>query len=328
MVCVEVNDLMQYQTTHQAMGTVMAHKAFGEGAELCLAAICGEIDTLEMLMSRFIPESEISRINGSSGLGEATPVSRLVLDILIQSKELSQRCGGLFDVTIGPLVELWGRSKQTGALPTSESIDLTLPLVNYQDLLLDPYQQTARLKTPGQAIDLGGIGKGFAGDRVMEIFREFGITSAYSNIGGNVVVIGAKPDGSLWQIGVQHPRRPQEVISALAVTDKAVVTSGDYQRSYIASEDFKYHHILDPRIGFPATSDLVSVTTIAENAVIADVLSTTLFIAGEEGAMAILRGFPGVEAVLINRELEVLITSGLNGCFHPQTNIRIRELNS
>ena len=323
---VKMNELTQFQTTHQAMGTIMMHKAFGEDAELCLAAICEEIDALEMLMSRFIPESEISRINESSGLGEPIPVSQPVLDVLMQSAELSGRCRGLFDVTVGPLVELWARSRQTSAPPSSGSIESILPLINHHDLMVDPYQQTARLRLSGQAIDLGGIGKGFAGDKVMALYRAFGIESAYSNIGGNVVVIGAKPDGSPWQIGVQHPRQPQEVMGALAVTDRSVVTSGDYQRSYLSSTDHKYHHILDPRTGYPAESELISVTIVTEQAIIADSLSTTLFIAGEEGAMAILRGFPGVEAVLINRELEVLITSGLNGCFHPQTNIRIREL--
>ncbi len=323
----KMNELTQYQVTHQAMGTVMAHKAFGENADLCLAAICEEIDTLEMLMSRFIPESEISRINASSGLREPVPVSRSVWEVLKQSAELSRRCRGLFDVTVGPLVELWARSKTTGVPPSGENIDSTLPTINHQDLILDPYRQTARLKGPEQAIDLGGIGKGFAGEKVMGLYRVFGIDSAYSNIGGNVVVVGAKPDSSPWQIGIQHPRRPQEVIGVVAVTDRSVVTSGDYQRSYLPSGDYQYHHILDPRTGYPVESELISVTIVSECAVIADVLSTTLFIAGEEGALEILRDFPGVEAILINEELDVLITPGLNGCFHPQTNIRIRKLN-
>ena len=316
---------MQFQTTHQAMGTVMAHKAFGGEAQLCLAAICEEIDTLEMLMSRFIPDSEISRINASSGLGEPEPVSQPVLDVLMLAAEISQRCHGYFDVTAGSLVDLWTWSKQTGVQPDPADIDMVLPLINYQDLILDPYELTAYLKYSGQAIDLGGIGKGFAGDVITGLYREFGINSAFSNLGGNVVAVGVKPDGSPWSVGIQHPRRPQDLIGSVTVENQTVVTSGDYQRAYLASPDCKYHHILNLRTGYPSESDLISVTIVAKQGMVADALSTALFVAGLEHVTEILTDFPGVDAVLINRELQVFVTDGLKTCFHPQKNVKINE---
>jgi thiamine biosynthesis lipoprotein len=318
---------MQFQTTHQAMGTVMAHKAFGRDAEECLRSVCMEIDNLESLLSRFIPESEVSRINDSSGL-LIESLSQSTMEILIKAVEFSDLCQGVFDITVGPLVDLWGQSKLTGVPPNSESIERVLPLINYQELILDPYQQTGGLNLPGQAIDLGGIGKGFAGDKVAALYRAFGITSAYSNIGGNVVAIGAKPDGSGWRVGVQHPRQPKQVIGVIAVSDAAVVTSGDYQRAYLASPDWKYHHILDLRIGYPAESELISVTIVSPQAVVADVLSTAVFIAGMERGLEILNYFCGSEAVLINRDLEVFVTAGLKSCFQPQENITISVINS
>ena len=311
----------QFQITHRAMGTIMTHKAFGGEAQHCLIVVNEEIDRLERLLSRFIPESEVRKINDGSGISSGETLSQPVFEVLMQSVEISERARGLFDVTIGPLVDLWCQSKVSGCPPSQENIDLTLTLVNTQDLILDPYRLTARLLLPGQAIDLGGIGKGYAGDQVTRLFREFGGTSAFSNIGGNVVTVGAKPDGSPWWVGIQHPRQPQEVIGVVAVTDRTVVTSGDYQRSYLPSRDYRYHHILDPRTGFPAQSGLASVTIVAEQGIVADALSTTLFIAGLEGAMEILSDFPGVEAVFIDRDLQVFVTSGLETCFHPQTNV-------
>jgi thiamine biosynthesis lipoprotein len=198
------------QTTHCAMGTVMAHKAFGLYAEDSLKVVCREVARIEGLLSRFLPDSEISRVNRSAGI-KSEKVSCDTYEVLSKAVELSRNFPGCFDLTIEPLVTLWSIGKESFAQPDESSIKQVLPLVNYRDLILDPWESTAGLRNVGQSVDLGGIGKGFAGDRIREVFKRFGISSAYSNLGGNVVTVGAKPDGSPWHIGIQHPRQENKL---------------------------------------------------------------------------------------------------------------------
>jgi len=305
--------------THEAMGTVMTHQAFGERAEESLAAVWREIGRIEGLLSRFLPGSEISRVNESAGI-QPERIGPDTCAVLSKALEFSRRCPGCFDVTIEPLVRLWSSSKATGCAPSEDSIRQALALVHDEDLLLDagdryPYAATAGLRYAGQAIDLGGIGKGYAGDRILEIYRQFGVLSAYSNLGGNVVTLGAKPDGAAWRVGIQHPRQEGRLIGVVSVVNQSVVTSGDYQRYFIDRQGNRQHHILDPKTGYPADSGLISVTMVTENSLAADALSTITFVAGLERGVEMLKRFSGAEAVLVDSGLRVYITAGLRERF-------------
>jgi thiamine biosynthesis lipoprotein len=316
----ENEKLQVAQATHGAMGTVMAHKVFGPQAEASLAAVVAEIGRLEGLLSRFLPSSEISRLNEAAGIS-CVKVSPDTCEVLIRAAEFSRACPGCFAATIEPLVALWGRAKEASAEPDEASIQAVLPLVNDGDLMLDPWEMTAGLRHAGQGVDLGGIGKGYAGDRIREVYRQFGVTSAYSNLGGNVVTWGAKPDGSPWRIGIQHPRQENKLIGAVAVIDQSVVTSGDYQRGFIDRQGKRHHHILDPASGYPAESGLISVSIVAEQAVEADALSTIVFVVGIEKGLEVLRRFPHTEAVLVDTELRVFVTRGLSGRFQAAEDV-------
>jgi thiamine biosynthesis lipoprotein len=313
------------QTTHCAMGTVMTHKAYGLYAEDSLAAVCSEVSRLEGLLSRFLPDSEISRVNGSAGK-RSEGVSRETYDVLSEALELSRFFPRSFDVTIGPLVTLWKRGRDSCAQPDETSIKQVLPLVNYRDLMLSPREMTVGLRNAGQSVDLGGIGKGVAGDRILEVFKEFGISSAYSNLGGNVVTLGAKPDGSPWHVGIQHPRQENRLIGSVSVVNQTVVTSGDYQRNFTDNQGIRHHHILDPSTGYPSQSGLVSVTVVAERSLVADALSTMQFIAGMEKGLELLRGFPQTEAILVDADLRVFVTQGLRDRFQPDKGIEVTFL--
>lgn len=318
------------QTTHYAMGTVMAHKAFGPSASPALAAVRVEIARLEGLLSRFLPNSDISRVNASAGV-QNEPVSAETCAVLSAAAEFSRAFPGCFDATIEPLVRLWQRARQTLTVPDAPSIQHALALVDYRDLMLDPgssspYAMTAGLRSAGQAIDLGGIGKGYAGDRILEVYRRFGVTSAYANLGGNVVTLGTKPDGSPWQIGIQHPRQENRIIGAVAVENQSVVTSGDYQRCYTDRAGRRRHHILDPRTGWPAEAGLISVSIVAENSLAADALSTALFVAGLEQGLAGLKKYPRAEAILIDARLHVYLTPGLRHRFTAEQGVALTIL--
>ncbi len=313
------------QKTHCAMGTVMTHKAFGRYAEESLADVCMEIERIEEQLSRFAPNSDISRINYSAGV-KSEKVSPETGEVLSKAVEFSRHFQGCFDVTLEPLVALWNSGKDSFTPPDESSIRQALTLVNYRDIILDPWKMTAGLKNVGQSIDLGGIGKGYAGDRVLEIFRGFGVTSAYSNLGGNVVSLGTKPDGSPWRIGIQHPRQEERLIGVVSVAGQSVVTSGDYQRYAVGHNGKRYHHILNPLTGYPAESGLVSVTIIAEKSMAADALSTAVFVAGMDKGLELLKNYPQVEAVLVDSKIEVFITRGLKDRFQTDENIRLNIL--
>jgi len=321
-----VDSTVVAQSINYGMSTVMTHRAFGKHAEESLRAVRDEAVRLEELLSRFIPVSEISRINRSAGI-KYERVSGDTYEVLSRAIELSRYSQGLFDVTVGPLVTLWDNGKDTFKPPEDSSIRQVLPLVDYTDLLLDPYEKAAGLQRIGQSIDLGGIGKGFAGDKLLEVFKKYGISSAYTNIGGNVVALGTKPDGSQWRVGIRHPRQENSLIGLVAVADKAVVTSGDYQRYFIGSNGKRHHHILDPSTGYPAESGLVSVTIVADNSTAADALSTVMFIAGMEKGLELLKSFSGTEAILIDMNLLVYVTRGLKDCFQAGDGINIEILN-
>jgi thiamine biosynthesis lipoprotein len=267
-----------------------------------------------------MPDSEVARVNELAGIGSVA-VSSDTYDALLGARTFSACCPGLFDLTIGPLVDLWRKSRATGEPPAPSIVRQLLPLVDHAGVWLDPRTRTAQLRSTGQSVDLGGIGKGFAGDKFREIFRSVGVSSALSDIGGNVVTLGARPDGSAWRVGIRHPRRDGSLIGLVAVDDKAVVTSGDYQRYFADSLGRMHHHILDPTTGFPAMAGLISVTIVDNSSLTADALSTAVFAAGMSRGKELLRAFSGSEAVLVDTGGCVYITPGLKDCFQPADGI-------
>jgi thiamine biosynthesis lipoprotein len=313
------------QTTHCAMGTVMTHKAFGSHAKDSLVAVCREVARLEGLFSRFLPDSDISRVNRSAGT-KSEKVSLETYAVLSEAIKFSRCFPGCFDVTVEPLVTLWHTARESLAQPDESSIQQVLPLVNYRDLILDPREITAGLGKAGQSVDLGGIGKGFAGDRLWEVFKRFGVSSAYSNLGGNVVTLGAKPDGSPWQVGIQHPRGENGLIGSVSVVNQTVVTSGDYQRYFTDRQGKRHHHILDPTTGYPSESGLISVSIVADRSVAADPLSTIVFVAGMDKGLKFLKSFPQTEAILVGADLTVYVTQGLRHRFQAAKGIAVTML--
>ncbi len=295
------------------MNTEITLRAFGEKSEEAIEHTNAELIRLEKALSRFIPGSIIANINQSAGKG-CVKISPEVYEVLSCSIMLSQISCGLFDITIAPLVDLWDY-KHSFHVPKLSEIQRLLPLVNFHDLVLDSEKETVSLRRKGQSIDLGGIAKGYASDRLIKILKEYGITSAFVNIGGNVSTLGNKPDGTSWCVGIRHPRYKGCLLGAVKVTDKAVVTSGDYERYFIDTEGKRWHHILDPTTGFPAVSGLLSVTVIADSAMIADVLSTAVFIAGMDKGREFLSHFPGTEAVLVDDSQQVFVTRDIKECY-------------
>lgn len=306
------------------MNTKITYSVFGENAQQALLSGKNEIMRLEKKLSRFVPQSEISRVNKSAGKS-CKNLSDDTYNLLSQAVEFSKISQGLFDITIGPLVDLWNY-KYAADVPLEETIQKTIPLVNYRNLVLNPHKRTAGLRRLGQSIDLGGIGKGFASDRFIQIIRKYGVSSAFTNIGGNVSALGNKPDGSPWCVGIRHPRDKNSLIGAVTVSGKSVVTSGDYERYFIDSDGKRRHHILDPNTGYPAESGLISVTIIADSAVTADALSTCVFAAGLEKGLLILKKFPEAEAVIVNSDLRIYMTQGMRGCFQSADGSKIKQL--
>ncbi|RIE05704.1 FAD:protein FMN transferase [Candidatus Cryosericum terrychapinii] len=318
---------MTAQSASFGMGTVITHRVFGGQTEEALQAAIGETVRLERMLSRFRSESEIGRINSSAGI-RYEKVSSETFEVLSGAVEFSKCCQGSFDVTIGPLVTLWNIYEGVSEPPPRSRIEKAIPLVDYTDVAFDYHTKSVGLKKAGQSIDLGGIGKGYAADKVIDVFKKYGISSAFTNFGGNVATVGARPDGSPWRVGIQHPRQEDKLIGVVSVVNKSVVTSGDYQRYFIDSHGRRYHHILDPATGYPCETGLVSVTVVSDSSMAADALSTILFTVGMNRGIELLKSFPGTEAILIDMNLLVHVTRALRDCFQTTEGRRIDVLDN
>jgi len=275
------------ETSIFAMDTYMTLMAYGDSGEDALTACSQEINALERMLSRTIDSSEIARLNSD---GEIQP-SEDVRALLEQSLELTEVTGGLFNVTVAPLVELWGITSDSPRVPAQKEIDALLPLVGMDHLHVT--DDLIRLDE-NCAIDLGGIAKGYASDRVAAIFAQYGVESGAVSLGGNAYVRGTKPDGSLWSVGIQDPVG-EGCCAYIALSDAFVVTSGGYQRFFTADDGKVYQHILDPRTGCPAESDLTSVSIIGKDGTAADALSTALYVMGEQDAVSFWRAHPELD---------------------------------
>lgn len=269
-----------------------------------------EIERLELIFSRAIAGSEINLINHSAGISavKVSPDFYLVIEKALSYAALS---GGAFDPTIAPLTDLWGFFGQEYNIPDRSELENALRLVDFRQVDIDAGQLKIYLPLPGMGLELGGIAKGYIVDRALELLRDAGVEHAFVNAGGDIALIGPKPDGTPWRIGVRHPRRQNEIIAVIPAVGGAVATSGDYQRRF-EEGDLYFHHLLDPESGQPAR-ELVSVTVVAPTALEADALSTAVFILGPEEGMALLESLEGVEGILITPDLAVLLSRGLEG---------------
>lgn len=300
-----------YKETQFLMDTIVDVTAYGPGAEAAVKAAFAEFRRLHDISNHFDPASQVSQISRAAGRGPVKADPDLIY-MLQRSRELSDKLDGVFDVTVGPLSELWGVGRKGDYVPTQAEIDAVLPLVNYRLVKVDEAAGTVYLPKVGMKLDLGGIAKGYAVDKAIAVLKSHGIQSALINAGGDVRIIGRRPDGNPWRIGVQHPRKGDAVIAKLALTDwDTMETSGDYQR-FITVGGVRYSHILDPRTG-RQPRQLASVTMAVNNSADGDIFSTALFILGPERGLALLGQFPGVEAIMVDDGGRVTVSPGLAG---------------
>ena len=300
-----------------AMDTYMTLTAAGENAVGTLTQASQIINTLEASLSRTIDTSDVAQLNrnGHAVLGYESAA------LLASALQYADETGGAFDVTIAPLVQLWGITSDTPRVPSQEEIDALLPLVGSAHI----HQSGADVTLDeGCALDLGGIAKGYASDCVAALFQGADITGGCANLGGNVYVYGTNAQNKPWSVAIQDPADSEGYVCTLSLSDAFVVTSGGYQRYFTAPDGTVYQHILDPKTGYPVQSDLTSVSVVTRGGfggqgTRADAYSTALYVMGEQAAVDFWRAQDmSFDMVLITRDGRVVYTPGLADCFNEK----------
>jgi FAD:protein FMN transferase len=305
------------ERSHQAMGTLVQLTAWTRDDAMATAAfeaVFEEFDRLEAAMTVWRAGSDISRMNAAAG-ARPVPVSREVRAVLAIARDVSDSTGGAFDVTFGALADLWKFDHQNkdGTVPDRGTIRGRLPLINYRDVIVDDTAGTAYITRKGMAVNLGGIGKGYAVDRGVEILRQHGLSDFLIQAGGDMYVSGRRGERP-WRLGIQDPRGPADSsFGVVELSNATLSTSGDYERFFMR-DGHRYHHILDLRTGEPARLSR-SVTLVTDRAVLADALAKGVFVLGPQAGMALIERLPGVEGVIVGADNEVFVSSGLNRRF-------------
>lgn len=291
-----------------AMGTFVVMRAAGPRAPAALDAAMAEIHRLDRLFDYGRTDSDVGRLNDAAGSGPIA-VQPETITVLKRALEIAHASGGTFDPTIAPLVDVWGfRPEGQQAVPDEVSIARALALVDYRRVRVDEAAGTAEITESGVRIDLGGIAKGYAADRAGAVLRQSEVTSALLDVGGQVYALGLRDGAHLWRVGLQHPRRTDAMFGILSLTGRSVATSGDYQRFFEVGGE-RYHHILDPRTGRPATG-LVAAAIVAPSGLDSDAVSTAVYILGLQAGLELLESL-GLEAVLFTGDGQVVVTEGL-----------------
>lgn len=298
------------------MDTIMNLRAYGPNANEAIDAAYKRIDEIEQMASSSIETSDVSKINQAAGK-EYVKVHPEIVKMIKTSKKYSGLSNGAFDITVGPLIKLWGIGTKDERVPSDSEIKTKLPLVGYNNISINEADNSVKLMKEGMSIDLGGIAKGFTADEVVKVFQKYGIKSAIINLGGSsVYTLGQKPDGTLWSVGIQHPRKDKNegFLGIIRMPQQALSTSGDYERFFI-KDDKRYHHILNPTTGYPADVGVMSDTIVIDSNIpdcnmLADILTKITFVSGVEKGLKIIDSIPGVSCIAVTTDYKVYKSTG------------------
>jgi len=293
-----------------AMDTYMNLKVYDEETEKILDLSENKIRELEEKLSVTSEKSDIWKIDHANGA--EVKIDSDLMSLIGKAKEIGAKTEGALDITIYPLLKEWGFTTGNYNIPSDSSIDKLLKNVDYSRIELS--ENSIKLPENFQ-IDLGALGKGYTGDEIIKLMKENGADSAIINLGGNVQTLGTKPDGSEWRVSVRDPFAPEKDMCVVEVADKAVITSGNYERFFTGDDGKNYWHIIDPTDGYPADNGLVSVTVIGGNGLECDALSTAFFVAGYDRTCKYLDTFTDIDVILVTDDGRILYTDGLNNSF-------------
>lgn len=294
-----------------AMDTYMCLTAYGEQAENAVDSAVSYIEKMDALLSTGLETSEISQLN-TFGTMILSPDSAAVMERAIA---LCHETDGAFNPLMYPIMEAWGFPSKEYRIPEEDELQQLLTLTDISQVQFDASDGQVSFDTVGMKADFGGIAKGYTSSQIKEIFTSCGVTSGIITLGGNIQAIGSKTDGSFWRVAVQNPNREEDYLGVLEICDKAVITSGGYER-YFEQDGKTYHHIMDPATGYPAENGLTSVTIVSEDGTLADALSTGLFVMGFEKASDYWQKHSEqFDAVFLTDDGTLYITEGIEEIF-------------
>lgn len=304
-----------YQNTDFAMGTVIHQTIYGKGGEAASVQIMDMLKEVEnKQLSWRSPDSSIAKINENAGGKELIPVDELLYEWMDKSLELARNTDGAIDPTVGPISKLWDIGGDNQNYPGKQAVSELLPLVDYKDIVLKP--EGILLKRSNQSLDLGALGKGIGADEALKLLvEEPSIEGAVISVGGSILMYGNKPDKSPWKVGIQDPRAKEgETMGVISSTKSCnVSTSGDYEK-YFMRKGKRYHHIMNPKTGFPSDSDIISVTIISDSGMLSDGLSTACMILGYEKSLPILKQY-NAKALFVDKDKKIYMTEGMEKNF-------------
>ncbi|MEK9538625.1 FAD:protein FMN transferase [Pantoea agglomerans] len=302
-----LTDARVYAYSAVLMGSPILLKLFDDNQTLA-GQVFRLIKQQENLFTVNRAASEVMAINHAAGQHPVV-VSQPVFDLIACAHAVSLLPDSLFNLSIGPLVKCWKIGFQGHSVPSATELQARMALTNPHDVILDDVSRSVMLARPGMEIDLGAIAKGYIADVVQAFLRQQQVSSALINLGGNVQTVGAPPEEAGWSIGLKKPfGEADELIGVIGVNNRSVVTSGIYER-YFELDGVCYHHILDPRSGYPLDNDLLSVTVISERSLDGDIYTTLLYGLGVEQGIACLAEQPGIEAIFVTRDRQVICSS-------------------
>lgn len=298
-----------YSGTGTYFDTVITITVYGRENEELIDDCFDMADHYEQLFSRTIEDSDVSRINNAAG--EYVTVDEETIDLIETSLDYCRMTDGVFDITVGALSDLWDITNNPGVIPNEADIQAALDTIGYEYISIQGNE--VALTHKGTKLDLGAIAKGYIADQMKEYLVEQGVTSGLINLGGNVLAIGSRPDGSSFNIGIQRPfDETNSTIGVAGVSGLSVVSSGNYER-YFELDGKIYHHIMDTSTGYPVDNNLFDVTIFSEKSVDGDALSTTCFSLGLEKGMELIESLEDTEAIFITSDYEIHTTSGIGG---------------
>jgi thiamine biosynthesis lipoprotein len=305
-----------YTQTKILMDTPVKLTAYGPNGSKAVEESFQRLDELEKMASNNISTSDVSKINNASGK-EYVKVHPEIMKMIETSIKYSELSDGAWDITLGPIINLWGIGTDSARIPSEDEIKAKLPLVGYEKISINKEESSVLLKEQGMSIDLGGIAKGFAADEVLKIYKKYDIKNGLINLGASsMYAVGKNEGGNPWSIGIKHPRSEdnQNYLGIIKISDEALSTSGDYER-YFEKDGKRYHHIINPATGYPTDNGVMSNTIVikgnsTDSSMVADLLTTTAFVLGPEKAIKLADSLSDVSLEITTVDKKIYTSSG------------------